>query len=99
LPLSNKYYEFDGNDPQENLFVFLAVNHLVQKSFNKLINQDLLKYIKEKSEQSKCNICESGEPLININGNLRAVTLNDHQLTKYLGINYLIKEYQFNVKK
>lgn len=99
FPSNQKYFEFDGKDSQENLVIFLAVNNSPKNAFKKLKNHDLLKYIKDKSDQSKCNICEEGEPLININGNLRDLPLDKHQLTKYLGINYLIKEYKFNVKK
>lgn len=99
FPADNKYYEFDGEQPKEEIVVFLSRDDKPKHILSKLKNEDLIKYIHKLSIQSKCDISEIGEPLVNINGNLREVSDIDFKATKYYGINYLIKEYKFDVKK
>lgn len=99
FPANNKYYEFDGEQPKEEIVVFLSRDDKPKHIVDKLKNEELIKYIHKLSIQSKCDISEIGEPLVNINGNLREVSDIDFKTTKYYGINYLIKEYKFDVKK
>lgn len=99
FPSQSKYFIFDGKETIEKLTVCLSIGNNLNKNMKKLSNKDFLEYLKKISTQSKCNISELGEPLININGNLREVSGTGFNFTKYYGINYLIKEFQFNVKK
>lgn len=99
FPEIEKYYEFDGKQSQESLLIFLSKDDKPKHNIKKLKNAELIKYVKKLSDLSKCNISETGEPLININGNLRDLSESELRTTKYYGINYLIKEYKFNVKK
>lgn len=99
FPADNKYYEFDGEQPKEEIVVFLSRDDKPKHIVDKLKNEELIKYIRKLSIQSKCDISETGEPLVNINGNLREVPDVNFKATKYYGINYLIKEYKFDVKK
>lgn len=99
FPANNKYYEFDGEQPKEEIIIFLSKDDKPKHTLNKLKDDELIKYIRKLSIQSKCDISETGEPLVNINGNLRELSDNNFKAIKYFGINYLIKEYKFDVKK
>lgn len=99
FPANNKYYEFDGEQPKEEIIIFLSKDDKPKHNLIKLKNEDLIEYIRKLAIQSKCDISETGEPLVNINGNLRELSENEFKATKYYGINYLIREYKFDVKK
>lgn len=99
FPTENKYFIFDGKDSNEKLTVILSLGKKTKEKINKIRNGDLLEYIQHLSKKSKCDISEIGDPLININGNLREIAGDKINSPKYYGISYLIKEYKFNVKK
>jgi hypothetical protein len=99
FPSKKKFFVFDGKSDIEKIIVILAFNNEPQSKINNLLDKDLLSYIQKLDEKSKCNISEKGDELINISGNLRDISSNEQRMSKYQGIHYLIKEYQFNVKK
>lgn len=99
FPAANQSYVFDGKNDVEKIIIILALTSESKEKIENLKDKNLLAYIKELNNKSKCNIAEKGDDIINISGNLRDLDSNGNRLSKYSGINYLIKEFKFNVKR
>lgn len=99
FPTAGQSYVFDGKNDVEKIIIVLALTPESKDKIENLKNKNLLAYIKELNNKSKCNIAERGDDIINISGNLRELDSNGNRINKFSGINYLIKEYKFNVKR
>lgn len=99
FPSNKSYFIFDGKSDIEKIIVVLSYSKEPLNKIKSLTDNDLLDYIRKLNDESKCSINEKGDALININGNLRDLSVDEQRMTKYQGINYLIKEFKFNVKR
>ncbi|MBL1161155.1 MAG: hypothetical protein D8M52_05490 [Chlorobi bacterium] len=99
FPATNQSYIFDGKAEVEKIIIVLALTSESKEKIGNLKDKNLLAYLTELTKQSNCNIAEKGDDIINISGNLRDLGSNGNRLNKYSGINYLIKEFKFNVKR
>ncbi len=99
FPSNKSYFIFDGKSDIEKIIVVLSYSKEPLNKIKSLTDNDLLDYIRKLNDESKCSINEKGDALININGNLRDISVDEQRMTKYQGINYLIKEFKFNVKR
>lgn len=99
FPATNQSYIFDGKAEVEKIIIVLALTSESKEKIENLKDKNLLAYLTELTKQSNCNIAEKGDDIINISGNLRDLSSNGNRLNKYFGINYLIKEFKFNVKR
>ena len=99
FPSNQSFFIFDGKNDIENIIVILSFNNAPLNKIKSLEDDDLLAFIKTLDKESKCNISEKGDALINISGNLRDLSSGEQRMSKYQGVNYLIKEFKFNVKR
>lgn len=99
FPATNQSYIFDGKAEVEKIIIVLALTSESKEKIGNLKDKNLLAYLTELTKQSNSNIAEKGDDIINISGNLRDLGSNGNRLNKYSGINYLIKEFKFNVKR
>lgn len=99
LPSEKNFFIFDGKFDIEKISILCTCNEELIKKIRKsgkTIQKELLKDI---VKNLKINISEKREPIVNINGNLRNISQSEPILYQYSGINSIIKEYSFNVKK
>jgi len=99
FPSNKSFFIFDGKSDTEKIIVILSFINSPLNKIEKLNDDDLLTYIQKLAEESKCNISEKGDALINISGNLRDLSLGEQRMSKYQGVHYLVKEFKFNVKR
>lgn len=97
MPDHKSKYMVDGKSKYEKFIFIFALgkdSRLINPSINTAKLKKIIADVKRKSEVV---IAEEGDPLIDISGNVR----DPYQMSRkmYKGLNYLIIEFRFDVKK
>lgn len=102
LPSNNSFYQIDGEKPTEEMVILLSLRKehkfedlFITNSSDKLISETIGHYI----EICKVINTDEEETVIPIGGNVRDPKFKNLKYKSFLGLNYIIKNYYFDVKK